>query len=181
MTRAVIVLVVFAVLLIGASSGCTSFAEAVAEEFGEITMAYLETELKWLVTVAIMPTLMFYQENNRWPESQEELVTFSCEQELGIPPEVWAVHQICFAPLADGGVQIDLTRTWTTQDGKPQSIRMTFPIHKPSPDTTIPRDEIESELKQRLRELMDAKPPPTENRRRGAWYAPYEWRVACSP
>ena len=81
-------------------------------------MELIVTELEIDFEMLFEPLRLFHENNDRWPDSKEELIEFSCEMGLDVSDEFWdSCENMRFQTQEDGSLNIKFTRVATAKDG----------------------------------------------------------------
>ncbi len=155
--RNLLILCLFLITI--ASTSCRWYGEAVGEALGKVIVegmgeAILELIFSEIAIDAEMlfePLRIFYENNDRWPDSKEELVEFSCEMGLDVSDEYWdSCENMRFETQADGSLNIKLKRVVTGKDGTKQCYSKEYIIDIDEYEIQIQKFNLETENGARL-------------------------------
>ena len=135
--RYLLILCLFLIIITSTSCSCCfeAIVEGTCEAIFELVFAELEVDFEMLFE----PLRLFHENNERWSDSKEELIEFSCEME-----------NMRFKTQEDGSLNIKLKRVAIAEDGTKQCYSKEYTIDIDECEIQIQKFNLETENGARL-------------------------------
>ena len=147
--RYLLILCLFLIIITSTSCSCCfeAIVEGTCEAIFELVFAELEIDAEMLFE----PLRLFHENNERWPDSKEELIEFSCEMGLNVSDEYWgSCENMRFKTQEDGSLNIKLKRVAIAEDGTKQCYSKEYTIDIDECEIQIQKFNLETENGARL-------------------------------
>ncbi len=133
-------------------SGCfEAIGEAIVEGTGEAIFEIIFAEIAIDAEMLFEPLRLFHENNERWPESKEELIEFSFEMGLDVSDEYWdSCVNMRFQTQENGSLNIKFTRVVTAKDGTNQCCSKEYIIGKNEYEIEIQKLSLNIQNESRL-------------------------------